>query len=314
MQKHTFLTMVATVIVGAAPLLAAEGSRLSPPAELQQPAAPNLAAAKQPLLRPARVAIAEGDEAAIAPVRVGPKSSGKAEGAGRTRQSTVVAAPAPSKAAEHSSRRTAASTHTASHSITFRPVEAAVKDDPLPTPDRSKSPSRSLVDAYRTAKDDAVSGSKQPVIVAAPTPKSLVGKVPTPAWSDSTDSEETAKPTPTVVVEPKPRQTIAPTQTPATEEGLAPIVDAADLPRPSRVRRTSASEQLAPANVTWPTIIPAQPAATSPSVETEQPSTPKSSKKSADRKVRKEPGRLSGMFSGLTELLPLPKSKASKEE
>jgi hypothetical protein len=230
------LSAAAAMVCIAGPAIAAEGPRLSVPANLQQAHTEAAAPSEGATLRPARIMVVEGDESTPSPAKSPAARPSPALHKPRQIKTTgpkpvVVDRTAEKKSerkAASSSRRTASGKSVAESEagsegrIKFRPVEVKpLREDP-----------RRVASSAPTAPMGEV---QYPVMPA----DSLAGELTAEYEEDDT--------------------TIATTE---PGENFAPIVSAADLPRPG-VRPTGGSEAPASPDLNLP---PVQPQAAAPEV------------------------------------------------
>lgn len=236
MWKYS-LSAAAAMVCIAGPVIAAEGSRLSLPTNLQQANSEVSVPSGPATLRPARIAVAEGDASSASSAdstKTPPLSAPqKPKRVKKTSPKPVVVGRQAEKKEPSSSRRTAASNASAESEtssdkrIKFRPVEVKpLADDPR-----------------RVASS----------VKAAP-----VGEVQYPVLAaESLASESTAEY----------EEDLAPIVNGEPQENFAPIVSAADLPRPGMVRPTGTSEARNPPDLSLP---PIQPKAAAPEIRQER--------------------------------------------
>lgn len=224
------LSAAAVMICIAGPAIAAESSRLSVPTNLQQANSEVSVPSGTAALRPARIAVAEGDAStasAANSTKTPPSAAPQRPRRVKTASPKPVVVGRQAEKEASSSRRTAASNASTKSEaspdkrIKFHPVEVK----PLPGDPRRVASS---------AKPAPAGEVQYPVLAA-----------------ESLANESTAEY----------EEDYAPIVTAEPQENFAPIVSAADLPRPGRVRPTVASEVYTPPDLSLP---PIQPKATVP--------------------------------------------------
>ena len=266
MWKNAFKAAAAALCL-ASSVIAAEGSRLSlPNLEAKAEAEADTDTASAPTLRPARISIAQGAPGTESTVQdAATREPGKPKKSTRIKTSPpkkVVSSKSQTRRSSTSSRRTAAPPDTES-------TDRKITFRPV---------------EVRPLEEDARHGVR-----SSPT---FVGEVQYPVVpSQSLNSEATAE------YEEDDAAEVAV----AGEENLAPIVSAADLPRPGRQQpmedASPVAEVIAPPVTPQPAAVPAA----APAAPTAQ-----------DKSAAKEPGRLSSILKGGLRL-PEFRSRKSSE-
>jgi hypothetical protein len=261
------LCLVMVLAMGARVWAGERAKLATPPGLLSQTAikTANNAKPRTKLLRPARIAVADDEPAPLpAEPAIDPKSKGQKPKAKRktttaTESTTsptevqVAEVPEPATPPVQSSRRTATGAANSPSRIAFRPVEVVpLSPDGIPETKTSRTGDKSsLVDTYRAARERAVTEVYEPVIVSAePT---------TAEYEEEVVAVSPAQKKPQAQIGANDEQEPAPIVSAATASGetenLAPIVSAADLPRPTQKRRSLFGELRTPPDLSIPPLF-----------------------------------------------------------
>lgn len=255
-SQHTLCSAI-VMALACCHALAAERAKLSIPPAISTPTSAKSSTstkARAKLLRPARIAVADDEPTPLpAEPAINPKARKPAK-----RQATTVAEVEVADSAQQatppvqSSRRTATGGSNSPSRIAFRLVEVVPltpQGVPEDTTTSRKANKSSLLDAYHAAKERAVEVYEPVIVSAEPITAEYEEEVVT-ATSPKKNVQPRAQAGAEEQQEPAPIVSTAAAG--SEEENLAPIVSAADLPRPMPKRRTLFDELRTPSDLSLP--------------------------------------------------------------